>query len=157
MPSLVIEQLDTEEAIASNPPSTLAASLATAQTNSADPKPTANDPKTLYAEPRRNGDPKTQAPGTQASSNTTTMATATVATITRPTDKTQATATQDPPSLSQAATPPVQKQHIPLIEHALIEHASRCKNAQCSSSNCAKMKDYLQHARVCKVSCRGKS
>jgi E1A/CREB-binding protein len=34
----------------------------------------------------------------------------------------------------------------------LIEHASRCNSSQCQSSNCAKMKSYLQHGRVCTVS-----
>ena len=33
----------------------------------------------------------------------------------------------------------------------LIEHASRCTSTKCSSKNCAKMKEYLQHARTCKV------
>jgi len=33
----------------------------------------------------------------------------------------------------------------------LIEHASRCTSARCSSKNCAKMKEYLQHARTCKI------
>jgi len=33
----------------------------------------------------------------------------------------------------------------------LIEHASRCTSPSCSSKNCAKMKEYLQHARNCKV------
>jgi E1A/CREB-binding protein len=47
-----------------------------------------------------------------------------------------------------------QRQRNLMLHIQLIEHASRCKNAQCSSSNCAKMKNYLQHARVCKVSCR---
>jgi E1A/CREB-binding protein len=45
-----------------------------------------------------------------------------------------------------------QRQRNLMLHIQLIEHASRCKNAQCSSSNCAKMKNYLQHARVCKVS-----
>ena len=35
----------------------------------------------------------------------------------------------------------------------LIEHASRCNSSQCTSSNCAKMKSYLQHGRICNVSC----
>ena len=33
----------------------------------------------------------------------------------------------------------------------LIEHASRCTSASCQSKNCAKMKEYLLHARTCKV------
>lgn len=45
-----------------------------------------------------------------------------------------------------------QRQRNLMLHIQLIEHASRCKNAQCSSSNCAKMKNYLQHARVCRVS-----
>lgn len=45
-----------------------------------------------------------------------------------------------------------QRQRNLMLHIQLIEHASRCKNAKCSSSNCAKMKNYLQHARVCKVS-----
>lgn len=44
-----------------------------------------------------------------------------------------------------------QRQRNLMLHIQLIEHASRCKNAQCSSSNCAKMKNYLQHARICKV------
>lgn len=35
----------------------------------------------------------------------------------------------------------------------LIEHASRCES--CPSSNCAKMKSYLQHGRVCKQKASG--
>jgi E1A/CREB-binding protein len=51
-----------------------------------------------------------------------------------------------------------QKRQRNLMLHIqLIEHASRCKNAQCTSSNCIKMKNYLQHARLCKVSCRDES
>lgn len=34
----------------------------------------------------------------------------------------------------------------------LLEHASLCNNPNCSSSNCAKMKQYLKHSQVCKVS-----
>ena len=37
----------------------------------------------------------------------------------------------------------------------LIEHASRCNSPQCTSSNCVKMKSYLQHGRICKVSFPG--
>ena len=48
-----------------------------------------------------------------------------------------------------------QRQRNLMLHIQLIEHASRCKNPKCSSSNCAKMKNYLQHARVCKVSFRG--
>lgn len=34
----------------------------------------------------------------------------------------------------------------------LLEHASTCPNPKCGSSNCAKMKQYLKHSQVCKVS-----
>ena len=34
----------------------------------------------------------------------------------------------------------------------LIEHASRCTSTTCTSSNCQKMKSYLKHGSVCKVS-----
>jgi E1A/CREB-binding protein len=37
----------------------------------------------------------------------------------------------------------------------LIEHASRCDSLSCSSSNCAKMKEYLKHAGVCKIKVAG--
>jgi E1A/CREB-binding protein len=37
----------------------------------------------------------------------------------------------------------------------LIEHASRCKSGSCSSSNCAKMKQYLQHAKTCTTKASG--
>jgi len=37
----------------------------------------------------------------------------------------------------------------------LIEHASRCKSGTCSSSNCAKMKQYLQHAKTCTTKASG--
>uniref|UniRef100_A0A6V0BSR0 histone acetyltransferase n=1 Tax=Pseudo-nitzschia australis TaxID=44445 RepID=A0A6V0BSR0_9STRA len=33
----------------------------------------------------------------------------------------------------------------------LIEHASRCVSSSCTSKNCAKMKEYLQHAHTCKT------
>jgi len=45
-----------------------------------------------------------------------------------------------------------QRQRNLMLHIQLIEHASRCKNPNCSSSNCVKMKNYLQHARLCKVS-----
>ncbi len=35
---------------------------------------------------------------------------------------------------------------------ALIEHASQCKSTTCNSSNCMKMKTYLKHGQICKVS-----
>eukprot|EP00542_Grammatophora_oceanica_P014911 CAMPEP_0194032300 /NCGR_PEP_ID=MMETSP0009_2-20130614/5275_1 /TAXON_ID=210454 /ORGANISM="Grammatophora oceanica, Strain CCMP 410" /LENGTH=1696 /DNA_ID=CAMNT_0038672697 /DNA_START=105 /DNA_END=5195 /DNA_ORIENTATION=+ len=37
----------------------------------------------------------------------------------------------------------------------LIEHASRCVSPTCKSSNCAKMKQYLQHAKTCKQKSSG--
>lgn len=37
----------------------------------------------------------------------------------------------------------------------LIEHASRCMSKGCTSTNCAKMKQYLQHARTCKTKVQG--
>ncbi|CAB9517362.1 Probable histone acetyltransferase HAC-like 1 [Seminavis robusta] len=48
-----------------------------------------------------------------------------------------------------------QRQKNLMLHIQLIEHASRCKNQQCSSSNCAKMKNYLQHARLCKIKVQG--
>ena len=45
-----------------------------------------------------------------------------------------------------------QRQRNLMLHIQLIEHASRCNSPSCSSSNCAKMKNYLQHARKCKVS-----
>lgn len=46
------------------------------------------------------------------------------------------------------------QRHRNLMLHIqLIEHASRCTLAGCPSKNCAKMKEYLQHARTCKVRC----
>ncbi len=35
---------------------------------------------------------------------------------------------------------------------ALIEHASQCRSTSCTSSNCMKMKTFLKHGQVCKVS-----
>lgn len=37
----------------------------------------------------------------------------------------------------------------------LIEHAAKCNSKTCTSSNCARMKDYLKHAGVCKVKVMG--
>jgi E1A/CREB-binding protein len=45
-----------------------------------------------------------------------------------------------------------QRQRNLLLHIQLIEHASRCNSSSCSSTNCAKMKNYLQHARMCRVS-----
>jgi E1A/CREB-binding protein len=48
-----------------------------------------------------------------------------------------------------------QRQRNLLLHIQLIEHASRCNSTSCSSTNCAKMKQYLQHARVCKTKVQG--
>jgi E1A/CREB-binding protein len=45
-----------------------------------------------------------------------------------------------------------QRQRNLMLHIQLIEHASRCTSTSCSSTNCAKMKEYLMHARTCKVS-----
>ena len=44
-----------------------------------------------------------------------------------------------------------QRQRNLMLHIQLIEHASRCNSSSCTSTNCAKMKNYLQHARTCKV------
>jgi len=44
-----------------------------------------------------------------------------------------------------------QRQRNLLLHIQLIEHASRCTSKSCTSSNCAKMKSYLQHSRICRV------
>jgi E1A/CREB-binding protein len=49
----------------------------------------------------------------------------------------------------------LQRQRNLMLHIQLIEHASRCNSKACSSTNCAKMKSYLQHARVCKVKVQG--
>lgn len=49
----------------------------------------------------------------------------------------------------------VQRQRNLMLHIQLIEHASRCNSKSCTSTNCAKMKDYLQHARVCRVKVQG--
>lgn len=49
----------------------------------------------------------------------------------------------------------LQRQRNLMLHIQLIEHASRCTSQGCSSTNCAKMKKYLQHARVCKVKIQG--
>lgn len=48
-----------------------------------------------------------------------------------------------------------QRQRNLMLHIQLIEHASRCNSTTCSSSNCAKMKNYLQHAKVCKTKVQG--
>jgi E1A/CREB-binding protein len=48
-----------------------------------------------------------------------------------------------------------QRQRNLMLHIQLIEHASRCSSAACSSTNCAKMKNYLQHARTCKTKVQG--
>ena len=45
-----------------------------------------------------------------------------------------------------------QRQRNLMLHIQLIEHASRCSSSSCSSTNCAKMKNYLQHSRMCRVS-----
>ena len=49
----------------------------------------------------------------------------------------------------------LQRQRNLMMHIQLIEHASGCVNKACSSSNCAKMKDYLRHASVCKKKVQG--
>lgn len=44
-----------------------------------------------------------------------------------------------------------QRQRNLMLHIQLIEHASRCSSSTCSSTNCAKMKEYLMHAKTCKV------
>lgn len=48
-----------------------------------------------------------------------------------------------------------QRQRNLMLHIQLIEHASRCTSKTCTSSNCAKMKSYLQHSRVCRVKAAG--
>jgi E1A/CREB-binding protein len=48
-----------------------------------------------------------------------------------------------------------QRQRNLMLHIQLIEHASRCSSSSCSSTNCAKMKNYLQHARTCKTKVQG--
>jgi E1A/CREB-binding protein len=48
-----------------------------------------------------------------------------------------------------------QRQRNLLLHIQLIEHASHCDSSKCASTNCAKMKQYLQHARICKVKVQG--
>ena len=45
-----------------------------------------------------------------------------------------------------------QRQRNLMLHIQLIEHASKCTSQTCQSSNCAKMKEYLMHAKTCKVS-----
>lgn len=48
-----------------------------------------------------------------------------------------------------------QRQRNLMLHIQLIEHASRCTSKACTSSNCAKMKNYLLHSRVCRVKAGG--
>jgi E1A/CREB-binding protein len=48
-----------------------------------------------------------------------------------------------------------QRQRNLMLHIQLIEHASRCTSTSCSSTNCAKMKNYLQHAKMCRVKVQG--
>lgn len=48
-----------------------------------------------------------------------------------------------------------QRQRNLMLHIQLIEHAARCNSPTCNSTNCAKMKNYLQHARQCKVKVQG--
>jgi len=48
-----------------------------------------------------------------------------------------------------------ERQRNLLLHIQLIEHAARCNDPSCTSSNCAKMKSYLNHGRVCKVRASG--
>jgi len=48
-----------------------------------------------------------------------------------------------------------QRQRNLMLHIQLIEHASRCQSNSCTSTNCAKMKQYLQHARSCKIKVQG--
>jgi E1A/CREB-binding protein len=49
----------------------------------------------------------------------------------------------------------LQRQRNLMLHIQLIEHASRCQSKTCTSTNCAKMKQYLHHARVCRVKVQG--
>jgi len=48
-----------------------------------------------------------------------------------------------------------QRQRNLMLHIQLIEHASRCNSKSCTSTNCRKMKNYLHHARVCKLKVQG--
>lgn len=48
-----------------------------------------------------------------------------------------------------------QRQRNLMLHIQLIEHASRCSSSSCSSTNCAKMKEYLMHAKTCKTKVQG--
>ena len=48
-----------------------------------------------------------------------------------------------------------QRQRSVMLHIQLIEHASRCNSTSCSSTNCAKMKQFLQHARKCHIKAQG--
>eukprot|EP00529_Nitzschia_sp_RCC80_P002658 CAMPEP_0113512338 /NCGR_PEP_ID=MMETSP0014_2-20120614/39288_1 /TAXON_ID=2857 /ORGANISM="Nitzschia sp." /LENGTH=1811 /DNA_ID=CAMNT_0000408693 /DNA_START=299 /DNA_END=5734 /DNA_ORIENTATION=+ /assembly_acc=CAM_ASM_000159 len=48
-----------------------------------------------------------------------------------------------------------QRQRNLMLHIQLIEHAARCNSTSCTSTNCRKMKNYLQHARQCKIKVQG--
>jgi E1A/CREB-binding protein len=48
-----------------------------------------------------------------------------------------------------------QRQRNLIMHIQLIEHASGCVSKTCGSSNCAKMKNYLHHASICRVKVQG--
>lgn len=48
-----------------------------------------------------------------------------------------------------------ERQRKLMMHIQLIEHASKCNSKNCSSSNCARMKNYLKHASVCKTKVMG--
>jgi E1A/CREB-binding protein len=60
---------------------------------------------------------------------------------------------QDGQSSSSGLTAADRKQRKKnlMLHIQLIEHASRCKSKTCTSTNCVKMKEYLMHAKICKV------
>jgi E1A/CREB-binding protein len=49
----------------------------------------------------------------------------------------------------------LQRQRNLMMHIQLIEHASGCVSKTCTSSNCAKMKNYLHHASICRVKVQG--
>jgi E1A/CREB-binding protein len=49
----------------------------------------------------------------------------------------------------------LQRQRNLMMHIQLIEHAAGCVSNTCSSSNCAKMKNYLHHASICRVKVQG--
>jgi E1A/CREB-binding protein len=48
-----------------------------------------------------------------------------------------------------------QRQRNLMLHIQLIEHAARCTSKTCNSSNCVKMKNYLNHSKVCRVKASG--